>query len=51
MNLSATLKNQLTVDLQEIARLSLNLVWKKTGLSPNLFPPTYLSLLFRLKIR
>ncbi|ADI65497.1 hypothetical protein [Trichormus azollae] len=38
MNLSTTLKNQLTVDLQGIHQLSLNLVGKKTGLSPNLFP-------------
>jgi hypothetical protein len=38
MNLSRTLKNQLTVDLQEIDQLSLNLVGKKTGVSPNLFP-------------
>ena len=37
-NLTTSLKNKLTLELEEIYQLSLKLVGKKTGLSLNLFP-------------
>jgi hypothetical protein len=37
-NLTASLKNKLTLDLEEIYLVALKFVIKKTGLSKNLFP-------------
>jgi hypothetical protein len=37
-NLTTSLKNKLTLDLEEIYLVALKIVIKKTGLSKNLFP-------------